>query len=244
MTIPRLLIVDDDQDFARSLGILFELEGCQVDLAFSGEEVQRKFQDSDFDLIFLDIHLPGMSGVECFREFRRIKPDAKVIMMTAYGVQKELAQLRDESDFGVLRKPLNVEELVTVLRVLDCCVLPISGEDPDLVERLVRLLDAKGYRALVAHDSGEAEQKAQLRCRCLDPRHEASGLEWTRSLQTDRKAWRENPNHHRVRLVHRRGHFRRAAGHVDRGILRQTLGAERAAAKHKDAGGGLPEGTS
>ncbi len=161
MTIPRLLIVDDDQDFARSLGILFELEGFRVDLAFSGEEVQRKFQESDFDLTFLDIHLPGMSGVECFRNFRRIKPDAKVIMMTAYGVRKELAQLRDESDFGVLRKPLNVEELVTMLKVLDCCVLPISGEDPTLVDRLVRQLDAKGCRALVARDGGEAEQKAR-----------------------------------------------------------------------------------
>jgi DNA-binding response OmpR family regulator len=132
-----------------------------VDLAFSGEEVQRKFQESDFDLTFLDIHLPGMSGVECFRNFRRTKPDAKVIMMTAYGVRKELAQLRDESDFGVLRKPLDVEELVTMLKVLDRCVLPISGEDPHLVDRLVRQLDAKGYRALVARDSGEAEQKVR-----------------------------------------------------------------------------------
>ncbi len=83
-----ILVVDDDADFARSLANFLRLEGNLVALALDGEAAVAKFTEQDFDITFMDVRLPGKNGVESFFEIRRLKPAAKVVMMTAHGVEE------------------------------------------------------------------------------------------------------------------------------------------------------------
>ena len=71
MAAKRILVVDDDRDFAESLGDLLEAEGHEVSLAFNGPDAVSRFETEDFDIAFMDVRMPGMSGVEAFLEIRR-----------------------------------------------------------------------------------------------------------------------------------------------------------------------------
>ena len=87
-----VLIVDDDRDLAESLADVLEARGYDVELAGSGEEAVERFRRRDFDIVFTDVKLPGMNGVESLFAFRRIRPDAKVVMMTGFSVEQLLTQ--------------------------------------------------------------------------------------------------------------------------------------------------------
>ena len=108
----RIFDVDDDRDLAESLAEVLELSGHEVEIAFSGEEAVEVFREKDFDVSFMDVVMPGMNGVESFLEIRKIKPDAKVFMLTGYSVAQLLEQAIENGALGVLEKPIGIEELL------------------------------------------------------------------------------------------------------------------------------------
>jgi two-component system, NtrC family, response regulator HydG len=111
-----ILVVDDDVDNALSLGELFELEGHIVSVVHSGRDAIEKYNTQNFDIAFMDVMMPGMNGVESFLEIRRMKPQAKVYMMTGYSVEELLHQAVRNGAMGVLEKPFEAGE---VLRLTD-----------------------------------------------------------------------------------------------------------------------------
>jgi two-component system, NtrC family, response regulator HydG len=110
-----ILIVDDDRDNALSLGDLFELEGHKIVLARDGEEAIAQFLSRDFDIAFMDVVMPGKNGVETFLEIKRLKPAARVVMMTGYSVEQLLVQALEHGALAVLTKPLNSSEIVSIV---------------------------------------------------------------------------------------------------------------------------------
>ena len=63
----------------------------------------------------MDIQMPGLNGVETFHEFRKIRPDTKVVMMTGYSAEQLLEEAIDAGALGVLQKPFAVEEIFSVV---------------------------------------------------------------------------------------------------------------------------------
>ena len=143
----RILVVDDDEDNAYSLGELFELEGHTVTVAHSGEDAIAAYTAMDFDLAFMDVMMPGLNGVESFMEIRKLKPEAKVYMMTGYSVEQLLQQAMDHGAMGVLSKPIDIDKL---LRTLDDVrpggIVLIADEDPMFGINLKRLVEGAGIR--------------------------------------------------------------------------------------------------
>jgi DNA-binding response OmpR family regulator len=168
----RVFIVDDDQDHAESIADVLTARGFEVELAFSGEAGAARFREADFDIVFMDVKLPGMNGVETFFEFKRIRPDAKVMMMTGYSLEQLIAQAVDNGALGVLRKPFAVEDLLGVLEhVKPRGMVLIADDDPEFAESLQPILAAYGYRVEVASTGPEALQKAAaegVNCLILD----------------------------------------------------------------------------
>ena len=160
MTKLRVFIVDDDIDFAESMAEVIEDHGHHVDLAHSGEDAVERFRDADFDIAFMDVKLPGNNGVESFFEIRKMKPDAKVMMMTGYSVEHLLRQAVDNGALGVLHKPLDFDDVFEALKKVkpDGLVL-IADDDPDFVASLEEVLTEAGYSVAVAHSGDEALKK-------------------------------------------------------------------------------------
>ena len=110
----KLLIVDDDHDMAESIADLVEIRGYEADLAASGPEAISKFQECDYDIAFMDVRMPGMNGVECLLEILKLKPEAKIVMMTAYSVEQLLKTAMNNGAVGVLYKPFEMKEFLEV----------------------------------------------------------------------------------------------------------------------------------
>jgi two-component system response regulator HydG len=152
-----IFIVDDDRDFAESLGEILAAAGHRVEMCFDGESAVHIFRRQKFDITFMDVKLPGKNGVESFFEIRKINPRARVVMMTAYTVEQILAQAIEHGALGVLRKPFDTTRLLRMLEdVRPDGVILMADDDPDFTESLRQLLADRGYKVLVSFTGEEA----------------------------------------------------------------------------------------
>lgn len=107
----KVLIVEDDPDFAESLMIALGVRDCHVDIARTGEEAIRKFRNLCYDIAFMDIKLPGINGVESLTEIKSFCPSAKIVMMTGFSEAALLDTARQAGAIDILRKPFRLKEM-------------------------------------------------------------------------------------------------------------------------------------
>lgn len=152
----NIFVVDDDKDFAESLADIFELEGHRCEMAYNGETALERIKENDFDLTFMDVKLPGKNGVESFLDIRRIKPDTRVIMMTGYSVEKLLEQAMNNGAWGILHKPLDMDEVMAMVKKAMPAGILIADDDPDFMNTLTDVLENSGFTVYKAKDGKEA----------------------------------------------------------------------------------------
>ncbi len=159
----RIFVVDDDHDYAESLAEILEARGHQVELAFSGEEAVQKFAEQEFDVTFMDVTMPGMNGVETFFEIRKLKPDAQVIMMTAFfNVEHLLQQAVDKGAVGALYKLVDPDQLSSLLaRAMPEGIILVVDDDPDFADSTRQLLKERGHVVRVARTAWEALEEME-----------------------------------------------------------------------------------
>lgn len=156
----RIFVVDDDRDFAESVAEALESHGHDVATAHSGEEAVRKFRAESFDVTLMDVQLPGMNGVESLLEIRRMKPAARIVMMTAYSVEQLLEQAVDQGALGVLHKPFDLAELRRAIEsARPAGVVLVVDDDPEFVASVERYLGDHGFTVLAARSGEEAVAK-------------------------------------------------------------------------------------
>lgn len=130
----RILIIDDDEAVRKAFRYALLATGYQLDLAASGQEgVQRALAD-EYDLIYLDLRMPGKDGVSVLREIRASKPDQLVYIVTAFHQEyfKDLAKARDEGlAFELLSKPLERDQIITITRGILEGAVEISEDAAD-----------------------------------------------------------------------------------------------------------------
>lgn len=80
----RILWVDDETDFLELVCFWLRSEGYEVTTLTSGEEAVRRIREGSPDIVFLDIHMPGMDGLETLTRIRKLRKELPVIMVTAY----------------------------------------------------------------------------------------------------------------------------------------------------------------
>ncbi len=96
----RIIVVDDNRDFAESIAEVLSAKGHEVELAFNGRDAVSRCSRRDFDLTLMDVMMLGLNGVESMLEIRRIKPEARVVMMTAFSVEELLRRATDHGALG------------------------------------------------------------------------------------------------------------------------------------------------
>jgi sigma-B regulation protein RsbU (phosphoserine phosphatase) len=113
--VPRVLVIDDDQEIHRLLRARLEVRGCQVNAASSGEEGISRLRELPTDLVFLDVAMSGMTGIDVLDFIRSQRLDVAVILTTAYSSEKiAIAALRHGAD-DYLRKPFDRAEFQATL---------------------------------------------------------------------------------------------------------------------------------
>ena len=120
MTTDRLnaLVVDDEPSFRRVLRTSLATSGFAIEEARSGEEAVAILGRSDFDLVLLDVNMPGMGGVEACREIRAQMPEIGIVMVTVQDGESEIVKALEAGADDYITKPIRFRELVARLRAV------------------------------------------------------------------------------------------------------------------------------
>jgi two-component system response regulator (stage 0 sporulation protein F) len=106
----HILVIDDDEDTRITLSALLEELGYEASFAKDGDAGIEFHRRAHFDLVMVDLGLPGKSGIQTTKEILREFPDARVIAMSGTHAD-ELVRAKEEGAFATLAKPLQYEEV-------------------------------------------------------------------------------------------------------------------------------------
>lgn len=154
----NILVVDDLRSIRLTLGGILEDKGHNVVTAEDGYEAIETVKKTHFDAIFMDIKMPGINGVQTFREVRKIDPKAAVIMMTAYSVEDLVKEALEEGAYAIVYKPFDIDKIVAMIAELlreKTLILVVDDQFGDR-ETLKTILEDKGYRVATATDGAQA----------------------------------------------------------------------------------------
>jgi len=115
-----VLIVDDEKNIRLTLSQALEVLEVETATAADGEEALARLKEKEFSLILLDLKMPGMDGMEVLRQVSKIRPDIRIIILTAYGTVESAVEAMKLGAADFIQKPFAAEEIRgLVSRVLD-----------------------------------------------------------------------------------------------------------------------------
>jgi YesN/AraC family two-component response regulator len=162
----KILIVDDDIEFRNELRAW--LEGYEVVEASDGKEALEMLKrPNEIDLVFLDVKMPGLSGMEVLEKIKKINPDLGIVMLTAYSSKDIVIKaLKNRAD-DYLEKPLDIDKIKEVIeKILES---KHSGSDINVInlkskiEKVKRFIERNCYKKICLKDVSEIV--------CLSPKY-------------------------------------------------------------------------
>jgi len=112
----RILLVDDEVELLRVNARLLTTLGYRILSAKNGQEALDLLLSHDIDLVVLDMLMPGMDGVETLRRIRGVRPDQKVVILSAFAEPEKVKEVKKLGVLAYLKKPLSLQSMTTVLR--------------------------------------------------------------------------------------------------------------------------------
>lgn len=112
----RILIVDDEFSVQDSLYHWFKAEGYQADTAENGIEALKKLQEDSWDIVLVDIKMPGMDGIELQKQIKKIDSNIIVIIITAYATVDTAVEAMKDGAYDYLSKPIDPDKLTVLVR--------------------------------------------------------------------------------------------------------------------------------
>ncbi|MGD8916492.1 MAG: response regulator [Syntrophobacterales bacterium] len=112
----RVLLVDDEEEFVSALSERLMLRGIEVDSALNGEEALARLVEKEFEVVILDVMMPGLGGLEVLRQIKSTHPDTQVILLTGHGSTREGIEGMRLGAFDYLIKPVDIEEMLEKMK--------------------------------------------------------------------------------------------------------------------------------
>ena len=108
----RVLIVDDEEKFSEPLAERLTLRDCDVTTSQTGVDAIAKIKKYNYDVVVLDVLMPGMSGIETLEKIKKIKPLTEIIMLTGHATVESAIEGMKLGATDFLMKPCKTEDLV------------------------------------------------------------------------------------------------------------------------------------
>jgi len=172
----NILIVDDEVSIQESLSGILKDEGYEVSVARDGNQALKILEEDSFDLVFLDIVMPGMDGIETLRKIKEKHSDIYVIIISAYGTDETAVKAIKYGAFDFIEKPLSLEKVVlTVKHAFD--FLKLNQENRLLRQKVFSHFRIDGISEAIKKLEDEIERAAPTNASILITGENGSGKE-------------------------------------------------------------------
>ncbi len=112
----RILIVDDEVELVETLVERLSLRGLSAEGISTGREAIQALHERSFDVVLLDVKMPGMSGLQVLKTIKDELPRQKVILLTGHGSRNDADEGLRLGAHDYLMKPVNIDDLVSILK--------------------------------------------------------------------------------------------------------------------------------
>ncbi len=112
----RVLLVDDEEEFVRALAKRLRTRGLEVEITGDGESAVEKVKQNGFDVVVLDLAMPGIDGLETLKRLREVNEDLQVVLLTGHGSIKSGVEAIKGGAVDFLEKPAEFSELLTKIK--------------------------------------------------------------------------------------------------------------------------------
>lgn len=150
----HILVIEDETQIARVLKMELEFEGYQVTVEHNGKSGLETALNSDVDLILLDVMLPGVSGIEVLRRYRKDNKKTPVILLTARNTTFDKVAGLDHGANDYVTKPYEIEELLARIRA---CLRDFDKEESIVEQPLLTVEDL-----VINTDTREVTRNGQM----------------------------------------------------------------------------------
>ena len=114
-SVVRILIIEDDEEMKSLLKDILEEEGCKAESVSNGSDGLQELTNEPFDLVITDIRMPGLTGLDILPVIKRLRPEASVIVITAFGSEEVYRRSFEKGAAGYLEKPIHMNKLKTLI---------------------------------------------------------------------------------------------------------------------------------
>lgn len=121
----RVLIVDDEEELVHALVERLDLRGIEAIGVTNGHDALERIYHESFDVMLLDVKMPGLGGLEVIKKVKEKWPNLQVLLLTGHGSTRDAEEGMRAGAFKYVMKPVNIEDLVALLR--EACG---EGESP------------------------------------------------------------------------------------------------------------------
>lgn len=111
----RVLFVDDEDELVSAVVERLEIRGFKALGATSGVEALRKVEEQEFDVVVVDVKMPGLGGLDTIRELKKSHGDLRVILLSGHGSTEDVDEGLRLGAFDYLQKPVEIEKLAEII---------------------------------------------------------------------------------------------------------------------------------
>jgi DNA-binding NtrC family response regulator len=154
----RILVVDDDRAMVETLCDILSLDGWETFRAHDGAAAVEVAARESPDVVLMDVRMPQMNGVDALRAMKRRTPGVRVVLMTAFAAAELLAQAERDGVVSILKKPVDLPELLALLGTAATRNAPVLvvDDDPDTLAAIRDGLARHGVVCITARTADEA----------------------------------------------------------------------------------------
>ncbi len=139
----KVLLVDDEEEFTETLAERMRTRGMEVSTTNSGANALQLVDDEDFDVVVLDLKMPGIDGIEALKRIKRRRPDIQVVLLTGHATIEKGVEAIKEGALEFLEKPIDLSSLTEAIHKAKATKMVLVEKETE--ERIKEILHNKGW---------------------------------------------------------------------------------------------------